>query len=258
MIDRRTEIGWRPMDVLNEEISNELSAILLVLSKEQAPTGARFIQNSAIFQGDQPSEATIARRLRELDNMHMTARVGSKGRVLTELGKRAVQKIKQRAIIGDLVDRTQTVENVHDLYELLEARRAFEPHGILLLDKSNLSTLLSELEDDMTNHRSKLPSLPGYPLRSTALQFHRTLAKFSQNMIVRSAIQLLLSNQMDDLEATMDLALIRNKHESHSLNEHEEIYQLIKANDLELAASAMTKHMDRLIAEVNEYFKSYN
>src|SRR4051812_46697307 len=108
------------MNIAAHPAAGPEAAALEIIGGSEAPLGSRQVAKELRGQGFQLSEATVSRLLRKLDGREWTKPAGSKGRMLTEAGRRELddlQAMRPRPAPGYLDVRT-----LHDVLDLLRAR----------------------------------------------------------------------------------------------------------------------------------------
>lgn len=233
------------------------TAVLRLLDQAAGPLGAREIRHGLLADGFQMSEATVSRRLRDLDARGVTTPVERKGRVLTGEG-RALLRARLRGLEQtDLLGRAIDVRTGEDVLHLLRARRAVEPEAVRDGAGRADAAALAELRQGIRAHEQALDDEERIP-RELVLDFHRTVTGFTRNPLVAAMTRVALDPSLDHVEATLDV-ILEARHTSHeSVAEHARIADALAAGDGELAATAMTEHLDRLIGETIAFMDRYD
>ena len=244
---------FRPTDV--GDVDTE-TAMLQAISASTGPVGARDLQRALSAQGQVMSEATVSRRLRELDEAGLTAPAGRKGRLLTAQGSTALRSRLRGRERRALLDHVTDVRTASDLVHLLQARRVIEPEavrqGVGRADPASLAQVQSAVQGHdaaLAGHSERIP-------RPLVLSFHRIVTSFTDNPLVAAMTRIALDPSLDHVEAMLD-EILYVRHASHkSVAEHAAIYQAFRTGNSDAAAAAMRDHLDRLIDETTAFVSS--
>jgi DNA-binding GntR family transcriptional regulator len=246
---------FRPTDA--GEIDVE-TAVLQAIDSVRGPVGARDLGRALAAQGRTLSEATISRRLREMDELDLTLPAGRKGRLLTAHGSAVLRSRLRGREHHTLLDRAADVRTAADVLHLLQGRRAIEPeavrHGAGRADPASLARLAAEIEE----HREALSGEGEHIPRSLVLDFHRTMTSFTDNPLVAAMTRICLDPSLDHVEAMLDVILQTRHTSRNSVAEHAAIYEAFAAGDGDGAAAAMRSHLDRLIAETTSFVNDHD
>lgn len=235
---------------------NVADAILTVIGQAAAPVGARHICAGVATMGHDLSESTAARRLRDLDSRGLTQQIGAKGRVLTPAGRAAVREVRQTTQ-GARLAAAVDIQTADDLVNLLRARRAVEPEAILDATRSATPQLIEALRAAIEAHAVGLRHSNGRP-RDLALSFHHAASQATSNPLVRAMLGLVLNEDLDHVEATLDVILEHHHHSDRSVAEHQAILAAMADGDGEHASDLMRTHLDRLLSEVENFIQEIN
>lgn len=243
----------RPTDVRGEHAVD--TEVLLAVDAASGPLGARDVNRALHGKGYKVSEATVSRRLRELDETGLTRPVDRKGRVLTERGSAELASRLRGAEHSDLLGRVAEVDTAEDVLNLLLARRLIEPEavraGVGRFDEKSLAILAESIDE----HAGRLAGNGRIP-RRVALDFHRTVTGCSGNPLIHAMTRIALDPSMDHAEAMLDVILQEHNVGGDSVVEHRQILRAITAGDADAAESAMRSHLDRLIAQTRDHVES--
>lgn len=231
-------------------------ALLAVIGDAGGPVGARQIRAALGERGRHLSESTVARRLRELDAEGLTLQVGAKGRVLTDAGGRAVERLRRTSRSAGLVAASE-VHTAQDVVNLLKARRAIEPEAVRDASAHVSEDELAALRESVAMHRERAAATERPP-RDVALTFHRLLTAPTRNPLVRAMVAIVLDDSHDHVEATLDVILEAHHHGADSVSEHGAIVEAMARRDGEGAADLMRAHLERLLAEVDAFVSRYD
>lgn len=237
-----------------ESLNEDLAKLLLIIGLASEPVGARHIVESLGRQDLYPSESTVARRLRKLDARGLTLQVGTKGRVLTDAGLDLAQSLKRGAISAERLQEASSINTSEDLLNLLRARRAIEPEAVRDATASPQELSGSPLMDLVSRHQAEAGM--GAPPRYIALAFHREIARHVKNPMVQAMLDVVLNEDMESIERTLDIILEAHHRGSESVGEHAAIVEAMMRGSAEEAAQRMYEHCNRLLLEVEEFTSS--
>ncbi|WP_327241139.1 FCD domain-containing protein [Streptomyces sp. NBC_01320] len=235
---------------------NTSDALLIAIDEVGSPVGARQISAALAERGRHLSESTVARRLRHLDAEGLTLQIGVKGRVLTDAGNRAVERLRRTSRSASLVSASE-VRTAQDVVNLLKARRAIEPEAVRDATTHISDAELAALSTVVAEHRNRA-SAKERPPRDIALTFHRLLSAPAQNPLVQAMVGIVLDDSHDHVEAALDVILEAHHHSAVSVSEHEAIIEAMAQRDAERAADLMRAHLDRLLEEVDTFITRYD
>lgn len=237
--------------MLNEKETLE-KEILLMLKDSSQPAGCGSLCTALQMKGFRISEATTGRILRELDHSGYTDKSGYQGRSLTVVGEARVQELLQterRQQLGQ--ELTQAVQG-HTKEQLLE----------VLVARTAIEGALAELAARRANHDdiAVLSSILDRQLhglqtdRMTAdedVAFHAELAKVAGNKTLAAAIGLI----RQDHQLSPALEIIRRRVGSKFYIDHKRIVEAIENHDPVAAKSAMYRHIEGLMQDVEKYWR---
>lgn len=231
-------------------------ALLVVIGEAGSPVGARQIRAALAEQGRQHSESTVARRLRHLDTEGLTRQLGAKGRVLTDAGTRALERLRRTSRSASLVSASE-VRTAQDVVHLLKARRAIEPEAVRDATTHISEAELTTLRKVVTEHHDRTRARERPP-RDVALTFHRLLIAPARNPLVQAMVAIVLDDSHDHVEAALDVILEAHHHSAISVSEHSSIIEAMAEREAERAADLMRAHLDRLLDEVDTFIARYD
>jgi len=243
LVEGQTNVG------LAADVSEELIELLLLIDQSASPVGSRQLVRQLEKQGKTWSEATMARRLRELDDRGLTKKVGAKGRESTTSGRALALSVRRGERSAAQFREASTIRTADDVLHLLRARRAIEPEGARGATEALIGQNDPAVRRLVEQHRSAVRDGGPVP-RKLAMAFHREIARLSVNPIVRVMLDIVLSEDMDPVEDILDIVLEAHHHAAESVDEHERILAAMTAGDADHAADLMHEHLDRLVNEV--------
>lgn len=233
------------------------TAVLQALDGARGPLGAREIRHALVSAGYQLSEATVSRRLRELDDARLTVPVDRKGRLLTDEGRRVLRSRLRGLEHTDLLNRVGDVRTGSDVLHLLRARRVVEPEAVHGGAGRIDSDVLARLRAAVDGHERALGDDDRIP-RALVLDFHRTVTSFTANPLIAAMARIALDPSLDHVEAALDV-ILQARHTGHeSVAEHAAIVDALATGDADAAAAAMRAHLDRLIDEATAFMDQHD
>lgn len=237
---------------LNElELEYEL---LKQLRDASAPIGASTLVHS-LGKTYGLSQATIGRRLMEMDVEGFTILEGRKGRVLTEQGLERIKilekDLQQKSVNSQLIQMLNH-SGEKALLDVLVARRALEREIASLAAQRATKEYIVLLEASIaTQHQLLSQNIIPY---KEDREFHRLLAYAAQNQILLHAVELVWETSRDFLET----AYIRQRVGSELVVDHQRILEAVAAGSPEQAEAAMVNHINQMIEDVKRYFAMQN
>ncbi|MGH8882093.1 MAG: FCD domain-containing protein [Stackebrandtia sp.] len=230
--------------------------ILAIIDEAGEPVGARHIRTGLLARGLELSESTTARRLRDLDARGFTHGTGSKGRMLTAEGLAEIRSRRHNTSGARLAAATE-VKTAGDVVNLLRARRGIEPEAIQDATEHATAADLNGLRELIDEHQRRLDADEPLP-RDCALAFHRVAAKPVRNPLVQEMLGLVLHENLDHVEATLDVILVAHHRSEVSVREHSRIVDAMAAGDGQRASELMQHHLNRLLGEVEKFLARYD
>lgn len=222
-----------------------LHALMAVLESSTGPIGTRAARAALNEMGISMSESSVSRRLRELDSRGWTTPVGTKGRILSPEGRQHLVEFEQRAPTVPRPAHAVDVRDVHDMLDLLYARKAVESALAANVavhatdeDIENLQKLIADHRGDLGTAR--MANQPG-------LNLHRKIAAIAPNRMLKTLAALVLAPHLDRVEAVLDIALGSETHQHSVVDEHQQIVDAIVSRDPARAARAVNEHFDSMI-----------
>jgi DNA-binding FadR family transcriptional regulator len=237
-------------------LTNEEAALLLVLDATTSPVGSRRAVNALRSQGFALSESTVSRLLRRLDDQRLTESVGSKGRVLTQEGRRLVASHSERDRREQILQDAAGITDLTELLDLLYARRGVEREAARGAAERVTDGDIARLEAMVADHQAAIAEQR--VVRHSALAFHQVIGELAGNRVLTAMMEVLFEPVMDQTEAVLDVIIGSHHSEPESVEEHVEIVRAIAARDPERADAAMALHLSRLIAETERFAATHH
>ena len=228
--------------------------ILTTLNEAVKPLGSGFLSRSLVYRGLQISEATVSRALSELDAAKLTQKVGSKGRVITDLGRIQLARIndhRESLSIGDRFLEALQSRNKEELIDVLMARRTIERQLARLAAMNATASEIKVMEQVVVVHHQHTDM--GLITSDDDVTFHKLVALAAKNKILIATMDFI----RNDTQLTPILEYIRVQVGGHLAISHDEIIQAIKAKDPQRAEEAMINHIESLIGDVNKYWSKF-
>jgi len=196
------------------------------------------------------SEATAGRLLRQLDHQGLTRALGSRGRVLTDKGRRhlaALERAQRRHTCHNDLLQAVRAENIEDVCDLLTARRAVEAETARLAAQRATAADIRRIEAAVRRHIQEMRSGGARLDHNRAI--HHLIAQASRSRILQAVVNVLLQEEyLQELQTHIQRAADGVLPEDHLL-----IVGAIKERQPDRAAEAMRAHIDRLLRVVRGY-----
>lgn len=229
--------------------------ILSILSEASEPLGSGYLSRTLVAKGYQTSEATVGRVLNELDRNNLTAKVGSKGRVITTHGRNQLLTMKdrrERQTVGNRFLDVLQSRTKEDLLDVLVARRAIERELARLAARHATEgevKLMEQVVADQQAHTArKLITV------DDDIKFHKLVALAAKNKVLAAAMDVI----RNDTQLVPVLEFIRIQVGGHLAIGHDAIVQAVKARDPQAAEQAMIQHIESLITDVHRYWAKFH
>jgi len=220
--------------------------ILTEMDKFDGPIGA-----SALSHKVNSSQATIGRKLNELEHRQVLLKLSNKGRIITEVGRKYYDKLKKDLTSEETVRQLLDASNKgapQRLFDILAVRRMLEKEIIILATRNIREKELKELENMIELQAKQVAQ--GFLGDEEDLLFHRSLAAFSRNEVLEQIITLILTQN----KAYSGFSYIRKNLPSSVVTDHKQILQAIREGDEVFAGELMVKHIDNILDDVERYF----
>ncbi len=196
------------------------------------------------------SQATIGRKLHELEFRGYLQKQSNKGRIVTEKGREYFEELKSEELrkhkVNDLLNESY-VSSEKDLLDILYARRLLEREIVRLAAQKRTVEECSNLKKILAAQKQEIKR--GSLGDKQDLDFHSLLGKISGNKILAQMVNLIMTQGL----AYLEFSYIRRRF-STAITDHEEILSFLIKGDPDGVAEAMVKHIDRIISDVKKYF----
>lgn len=228
--------------------------VLKIIEEENKPIGTWAIENKLRDLNIEVSTATVGRMLSKLESNDYLEKYKNEGRIITSEGRLAIKRAETIKIINYHQDKLNAIistEILENFVMIIQARRAIEKETCRLATKYITKDELDKLENVIEIQERK--SKNGESIADEDIEFHRTIAKASRNTILESLYNIVSTfKQQSNIFENL-----RKQINSPYTASHRKIYDAIKNNDEEAAASLMSEHMDNLLEDVLTYWNKY-
>jgi GntR family transcriptional regulator, transcriptional repressor for pyruvate dehydrogenase complex len=237
---------------MQQNKSQELDyAILRTLQSSRQPMGSWSLYYLLREHGHDVSAPTIGRKLRDMERMNLLGKSTVEGRIITPAGLRVLRKAAQeqesRARANKLL-KALDGRSRKDIIDQLTVRRIIEVEGASLAALNASRASIKKLETIVRKQKASIKK--GHMGVGEDVGFHEALAKASGNKIISSTVHLLRSQEWMNYVVTD----IRAKVGTSLAVDHQKIISALKTRNSALARSAMERHLNELIADVNRYW----
>lgn len=237
------------------DIKKHEAEILKILSAETKPMGSGQLRALLQQKGFNLSEATVGRILCDMDLRDLTEKLGYKGRIITDNGRRTLESIQITSRQNINSSRLLEILNstrLEDLVDMLTARRAIERELARLASINATGKEIELLEAVL--HEQEYLSRKNEMSAEQDLNFHRLIATAAKNKVLAAALDLIRQGR----QMTAILEYIRKEVKGTLAVEHARIMRAIINRDPERAEQAMVDHIDSLISDVEKYWQRAN
>lgn len=238
-----------------EEIKKHEAEILKILGSENKPMGSGQLRALLYQRGFNLSEATVGRLLSDMDMKNLTVKLGFKGRMITENGRKTLESVQlasQQTINSSKLLKILNSTRQEDLIDMLAARRAIERELARLASLNATEREIKQLEAVLQEQEQLAPK--NEMSAEQDLNFHRLIASAAKNKVLAAALDLIRQGR----QMTAILEFIRKEVKGNLAVEHARIMRAIINRDPERAEQAMVEHIDSLISDVEKYWKKVN
>ena len=222
--------------------------LLNCIIKKNEPVGA----SSLALKLNTP-QATIGRKLHELEFRGYLEKHSNKGRVITLKGQEYFDKLVNDELrkhkVNELVNESN-VSSEKDLLDILYVRRLLEKEIAYLAAQKITPEECRQIEKILEDQSLEIQH--GSLGDKQDLEFHSLLGKISGNKILAQMVNLIMTQS----QAYLEFSYIRKKY-STMVTDHEEILKFFIKGDPAAVAESMVKHIDRIINDVKKYFSKH-
>ncbi len=221
--------------------------LLAFIVKGNEPAGA-----SSLAMELDTSQATIGRKLHELEYKGYLQKQSNKGRVITQKGRDYFKELKNEELrkhrVNELVNESY-VSSEKGLLDILHVRRLLEREIGHLAARKITSEECKNLKKILADQRQEIDH--GSLGDKQDLEFHSLLGEISGNKILAQMVNLIMTQGL----AYLEFSYIRKKF-STAVADHKEVLKFLIKGDPDGAADAMVEHIDKIISDVKKYFSN--
>lgn len=229
--------------------------ILKLLSERKDPLGCGTMKILLREHDLNSSEATVGRKLRELEQAGYLHKIGVEGRLITESGLRRYRELeteREFKLSGLGLINALKNKGKKDLLDVLIARRAVEGEIARLACHNATGDEIKHMEKVLKEQKRRC-SL-GEDTTFQDYDFHESLAKASKNDVLKSVLELLRN---EGQIGSIFFSYIRFKVMGRTVEDHRRILNSIKEKRVLKAQRAMHIHLDKLIGDIEKYWDNF-
>jgi DNA-binding FadR family transcriptional regulator len=134
------------------DLSSEEIILLQAIGGSSTPVGSRRAADALRGAGITVSESTVSRLLRRLDGEKLTEAQETKGRILTEEGRRLLLTLNERDRREQILRDASGVSDISDLLDLLYARRGVEREAVCAAARRATDADIARLQELVADH----------------------------------------------------------------------------------------------------------
>ena len=237
---------------MQQNKSQELDyAILRTLQSSRQPMGSWSLYYLLREHGHDVSAPTIGRKLRDMERMKLLGKSTVEGRIITPAGSRVLRRAAHEQESRAHADKLLKVldgRSRKDIIDQLTVRRIIEVEGASLAALHATRASIAKLEAIVKKQKASIKK--GHMGVGEDVGFHEALAKASGNKIISTTVHLLRSQEWMNYVVTE----IRAKVGTRLAVDHQKIISALKTRNSALARNAMERHLNQLIADVDQYW----
>jgi len=224
--------------------------ILLALANNAGPIGATTL-NIQLGPKLGLGQATIGRKLLEMDSKGFTVKRGLQGREISDHGRTHLNEIFREMTLEK--ENQQFIQSLdagtkERLLEVLAVRRIIESEAARLAAQKCTPDMIGAMEEVLNRQAGKIAKEE--PGTDEDLEFHDLVAHASSNSVLKDVLVIIRrASQLSPLVAT-----IRQKVGGRLLSEHLEILKMMKLRAPDSAAEAMAQHIGSLAKDVEMFW----
>ena len=227
-------------------------AILESLNSHGEPMGSGTLHYALRKQGSTPSVPTIGRKLRDLEQRGLVAKVSVEGRILTTAGQKmlkTLQQERQRELSGERLLKLLRRTGRKDIIDQLNSRRLIEGEACALAAEHATPEQIMRLEE-LVREAREMVSLGEMGVKQDT-DFHDLIAEASGNSVLAAIVAILRSQAW----LNSIIAAIRARVGTRLVVDHDDVIRAIRERNPGQARQAMENHMTRLISDVDHYWE---
>lgn len=198
-------------------------------------------------------QASIGRKLQEMDRAGYTRRLGYKGRVITPQGKKRLkellQEVLKRANHQHFLECLD-VSNLNRLLDVLAVRKVLEKEAARTAAMKATHEDLREIQRALEAQRASIATGDEETASREDAEFHDLVAKASKNEVLRRALRLVAGESGFSAYTSQ----MRARAGGSLGVDHFEIFERIRARDPAGAEAAMAAHIDSVMQDVVRFW----
>jgi len=229
------------------------------LAESTSPMGALRLAEVFRDAGLTVSEATAGRFLYQLDQRGMTKAVGTRGRILTDIGRKhlAMVQLRQQVDIHSAqLAEAVTATDIENLIDMLYVQRAIESEGAREAALHASDAEIEELAAAANTHVRYVGE--GGDALQASMNFHLLVARSAHNRVLFAVVSLLLEPANEPLEELLEQIAEKAGVRLPVALEHREIVDAIRRRDPAGAELVMRDHFATLIQLATDFREKFD
>lgn len=209
---------------LYESIADNLEAMIL---NDSSQIGQRLPSEQTLATNFGVSRNVIREALKILKERHLICLKTGEGAYIEKPDNRSITELLNRIILMDKIEHSQ----------ILEIRMILETNACRLAavrNKPEAFDVLEEINDSMLKYKDDINKRI-----SLDIQFHITIAKLSQNLL----LELFVQSMTNLLAPILRTALIPEGGNEDGIQFHKQIIETLRSGDGDKAEEIMRKHL---------------
>lgn len=223
--------------------------ILEILAHAQKSVGAAYLSEASGIP-----QATVGRRLKELEDLGYLKKESNRGRSMTRKGFAFYEKEKQKQSARSNVDKFANLiinGQQRTLIEVVEIRKQLEAMAVRLACKNADDEMVKVLED-MLQQYTEAVLVGSVEVSDIDLKLHLQIAQYSGNSTLYRILKILLTT--DDYFVKFHDMSEELENRSLCISQHREIVQAIKDRDADKAEQKIIDHMNKVRGDVERHY----
>ena len=211
-------------------------AILDSLKTHGEPMGSGTLHYALRKQGSTPSVPTIGRKLRDLEQRGLVAKVSVEGRILTTAGQKMLQTMeqeRQQELSGERLLKLLRRTGLKDIIDQLNSRKLIEGEACALAAEHATPEQIERLEELVRKAREMVARGEMGVKQDT--DFHDLIAEASGNRVLAAIVVILRSQAW----LNSVIAAIRSKVGTRLVVDHDDVIKAIRDKNPKQAREAM-------------------
>lgn len=219
-------------------------SILEIIDREKIPMGASYLSLNI----NDVSQANIGRSLQKMEHEGYLEKVGNKGRVITEDGKKYLSVLKCQFASDEHIQDLYKVFSLQDkktYIDILNARIVLEDYMVRLAVEKSTQKDINEMREIL--ERQKRVISQGGLGEDENLAFHYKISSIADNSITEQLLKIIIQQKY----AYKNFSFIQYKVSKKSNYGHFKILEAIEKRNANLASEYMYEHLHDLIDAIN-------